>query len=66
MRLFFAVCLLFGLSVLVGCAPITIDKCYEEYKYDSNGRMTSKYNECIHQIPEKMAPIHLKQTEMYQ
>lgn len=55
----------FCLSV-ISCAPIYIEKCYYETKYDAAGHEVGKYSECIKQQPESMPPIHLKHKDLYE
>jgi hypothetical protein len=52
-------------SLVMSCAPVTITKCIEEYRYDGD-KIKSKYKECVTQTPEKMPPIHLKHQELVQ
>jgi hypothetical protein len=51
--------------ILAACAPISVNKCYEEFSYDDSGRVKKVYKECIQQVPEKTSPIHLKNKELY-
>lgn len=55
-------CVLFFAS----CAPVTVQKCYEEYRYGEDGKLKQQYKECITQVPEKMPPIHLKHQDLYE
>lgn len=48
------------------CAPVTIQKCQKDFKYDSNGKVLGEYTECITQTPEKTLPIHIKHQELYE
>lgn len=57
---------LFCLVFLASCAPVTVQKCYEEYKYTEDGKVKQRYKECITQVPEKMPPIHLKHQDLYE
>ena len=55
-------CVLF----LTSCAAVTVQKCYEEYRYGEDGKLKQLYKECITQVPEKMPPIHLKHQDLYE
>jgi|GEM_PF-1873106 len=52
--------------VISACAPVTIQKCQKDLKYDSNGKLIGEYSECITQTPEKTLPIHIKHQELYE
>ena len=47
------------------CAPVTLQKCVKEYKYNGD-KVTSEYTECLSQTPEKTSPVHLKHQELYE
>ena len=47
------------------CAPVTLQKCVKEYKYNGD-KVTSEYTECLSQTPEKTTPVHLKHQELYE
>ncbi len=64
MKRFFV--LMFCVLFLVSCAPVTVQKCYEERRYGEDGKLKQKYTECITQVPEKMPPIHLKHQDLYE
>lgn len=51
--------------ILAACAPISVNKCYEEFSYDDSGRVKKVYKECIQQVPEKTTAIHLKNKDLY-
>lgn len=56
--------LLVALS-LSSCAPVTISKCTEDYKY-SGDKLINTYKECITQQPESLPPLHLRHKELYE
>ena len=47
-------------------SKVTIEKCYEEYRYGEDGKLKQQYKECITQVPEKMPPIRLKHQDLYE
>lgn len=51
---------------IFACAPIQVTKKSVEYTYDKDGKVVKKYEESITQVPERMPPIHLKNTELYE
>lgn len=63
-RTFILLLLLMVLST-VSCAPVTLQKCVKEYKYNGD-KVTSEYTECLSQTPEKNSPVHLKHQELYE
>jgi len=50
---------------LTSCAPVTISKCVEDYRYNGD-KVISIYKECITQTPERIPPIHLRHKELYE
>ena len=64
-KLYFVAMILVSFT-LVACAPVTVQKCYKDYKYDENGKLKQEYNECITQVPEKMPPLQLKHKDLYE
>ena len=51
---------------LISCAPAQLEKCVTEFSYDSNGKVSKEYKECITQTPSKVMPINLKHQELYE
>lgn len=64
-KLYFIAMILF-LFMLTACAPVTVQKCYKDYKYDESGKIKQEYSECISQVPEKMPPLQLKHKDLYE
>ncbi|MBA4349597.1 MAG: hypothetical protein C0415_06395 [Thermodesulfovibrio sp.] len=64
MKIIFLLILLLAFS-LISCAPVTISKCAEDYKY-SGDKVISVYKECVAQTPERIPPLHLKHKELYE
>ncbi len=62
--IFLLVIIVVSISVM-SCAPVTLQKCIVDHKYDASGKIQSTYSECITQTPEKTAPVHLKHQELY-
>jgi len=48
------------------CAPVFVEKCYEEHQYDEKGKIIKTYRECIRQQPESIRPIKLKNKDLYE
>jgi len=63
---YFFILMMFVAFTLAACAPVTVQKCYTDYKYDENGKMKQEYKECISQVPEKMPPLQLKHKDLYE
>jgi hypothetical protein len=65
MRKFFWAGLIIVSIFCVSCAPVTLTKCIEDYKYNGD-KLIMKSSECVTQTPEKMPPLHLKHQELYE
>jgi hypothetical protein len=47
------------------CAPVQLQKCYTDYKYDEKGKLIQEYKECVTQVPESIPAINPVHKDLY-